>query len=89
MVNLPFRDNVCPKFLKYYFILGISLSLTAAGQMVGSVITQFNEEGCDAMTISQSLLRMNICSGKHQWTYISMTNATGLTVKMDANLFTF
>jgi hypothetical protein len=77
------------RILSKFFILGISLSPNAMGQFVGSVITQFNEKGCDAMTINPSLLRLNICSGHHQWTYISMTNATGLTVKMDANLFTF
>jgi hypothetical protein len=75
--------------LHYSLVTDISLPSIARGSLVGSVITKFNEKGCDAMTISMSLLRMNICSGNYQWTYIDMTTTTGLTVRMDANLFIF
>jgi hypothetical protein len=53
--------------------------------LVGAVITQFNEKGCDAMTISSTMVRTNICSGNHEWTYIGLIKTTGLAVKMDIN----
>jgi hypothetical protein len=54
---------------------------------MGSIILQFNQDGCNAMMISLTTGKLHHCSGEFMWTSSTLTKINGLVVKMDIQYF--
>jgi len=63
------------------------LPIGFGGNISGSVITQFDENGCKALLISDTYHKAGVCSGQYEWTYSTINKLNGLMVKIDANPF--
>jgi hypothetical protein len=54
---------------------------------MGSIILQFNQDGCNAMIISLATGKLHLCLGKFVWTSSTLSKINGLAVKMDSQYF--
>ena len=57
------------------------------GNLVGSAIAQYDENGCSAMVVSITYGRVYNCGGMFSWTYNNYAKVNGVMAKMDFNYF--
>jgi hypothetical protein len=68
-------------------ILGVVLPSTVYGRFMGSIILQFNQDGCNAMIISLTTGKLHRCTGQYVWSSSTLSKINGLAVKMDSQYF--
>jgi phage protein U len=67
-------------------ISAVQLPSYIGGTFAGSVISAYDETGCDAMLVSSSAGKVFVCSGQFVWTSYTAPK-TGFMTKIDAQPF--
>ena len=71
---------------KYFYVLANALPYLM-GSLYGSVIMEYNEDGCNAMLVSSTNSKVYVCSGLYTWNSYTVSKVNGVMVKMDYNAF--